>query len=96
MADMKVHCASIKGGTRSVISIDGTMPCIFDRKSCNKQLCALANAGKTFFAQFPKTPSIHRVFSYEKMKDGNQEMFTPPLETDSEFIPRAFANPCTI
>jgi len=65
-------------------------------KSCNKQLCALANAGKTFFAQFPKTRSIHRVFSYEKMKDGNKKMFTPPLETDFEFFHRAFANPCTI
>jgi len=47
MTEMKVHCAFVKGGTRSVAFIGGTMWYIFDWKSHNKHRCALAKAGKT-------------------------------------------------
>jgi hypothetical protein len=46
---------------------------IYNWKSRNKHRCAMANAGKTVFAQFPKTRSIHRGFSNRKMKDNYQQ-----------------------
>jgi hypothetical protein len=64
MVEIKVHCAFVKGGTKSVVLIGGTMWYIFDWKSCNKDRCALAKSGKTVFAQFPKARSIHHGFSY--------------------------------
>jgi hypothetical protein len=47
MAETKVQCAFVKGGTRSEVLKGGTMRYIFDCKSRNKHRCALANAGKT-------------------------------------------------
>jgi hypothetical protein len=63
LAETKVHCAFVKCGTSSEVLIGGTMWYIFDCKSCNKNRCALAIAGKTVLAEHS------RGFSYWKMKD---------------------------
>ncbi len=65
---------------------------IFDCKSRNKHRCALANAGKTDFAQFNKAQSIHRGFSYRKMKDDDQKSSLHHWEP----IPNFFMAPLTI
>jgi hypothetical protein len=46
MAEMKVHCAFVKGGKRSVILTGGTIWYIFDWKSRNKHSFPVAKVSK--------------------------------------------------
>jgi hypothetical protein len=63
MAKMKIYCALVKSGMRSVIVIGETVCTSLIGKAATNR-CALAIAGKTVFAQFPNARSILSSFSY--------------------------------
>ena len=70
---MKIYCAFVKSGLRSVVVIGETVCTSLIGKAATNR-CALAIAGKTVFAQFPHARSILRSFSNRKMKDDDKKV----------------------
>ncbi len=77
MAKMKIYCAFVKSGMRSVVVIGETVCTtvhLWLEKPQQTPLRPIAIAGKTVFAQFPNARSILRSFSYWKMKDDDKKV----------------------
>jgi hypothetical protein len=90
MAKMKIYCAFVKSGMRSVVVIGETVCVLYIHlwleKPQQTPLRPIAIAGMTVCAQFPNARSILRSFSYWKMKDDNKKSSSHYWEPISNFF----------